>query len=163
MMNQELRKKGMFVRVLLICLALTGGYYADSFSQDAETVTLITLKEAAMKEAPLEKFIKIIPKGVTPGPDIIIRSPENGKAYKQPLVIDISFVPKGVPVSIDSFRVVYVKFFEIDITERVKEYIQKKGIVVPKADIPKGKHTLKIFLSDEKGNVTSKKLTFNVL
>ncbi len=150
--------------MLLVCLTLIAGYYADSFSQDTETVTLITPKEAALKDALPEKLVKIIPKGVAPGPEIIIRSPKNGKTYKQPLEIDMSFVPSGnIPVSIETFRVVYVKFFEIDITKRVKQYIREKGVRVPKADIPKGEHTLKIFLSDEKGNVTSKKLTFNVL
>lgn len=77
--------------------------------------------------------------------------------------IKISFKPRDkVPVDVKSLRVFYVKFIDIDLTDRVRPYVKASGINVSEADLPKGRHTLRFELSDRKGRTTRRVVTVTV-
>jgi len=89
------------------------------------------------------------------GPNIKIVSPEIADEYHPPVDINIVFVPNDdAEVDMSKFKVEYIKLMSLDITDRFKQYTTKNGIRIPKADLPRGKHKLKVTIGDNKGGIT---------
>ena len=84
------------------------------------------------------------------GPFIYVEAPNEDKLYKQLIDILIRFEknPLGEPVNMDSLKVIYLKFFDIDITNRVLPYVKENQIDATKIKLPKGEHRIKIFIKD---------------
>ncbi|MBF0562517.1 MAG: hypothetical protein HQL37_10960 [Alphaproteobacteria bacterium] len=122
---------------------------------------LVTPQEAAMPPAKYAREKKIM-RSVFPGPRITVKSPVSLKDVSPPVKIDVAFEPTSIPIDRDSLKILYVKFVDIDITDRVRPYITPAGIRIPDADLPSGKHTIEIDLRDLDGNVTSSEMTFTV-
>jgi hypothetical protein len=62
----------------------------------------------------------------------------------------------------DSLRVVYLTVFELDVTDRFTPFIKDNRLFVEKANIPSGKHRLRITITDAAGNVTADVLQVTV-
>lgn len=97
------------------------------------------------------------------GPKIEVLKPTNGGSAPPPVEVDIKFVPKMSPVDPSSLKVHVVKFINIDITDRVRAHASAEGIHVPGAQIPSGKHTVRISIADKDGLNSVKDVTFEVL
>jgi hypothetical protein len=97
------------------------------------------------------------------GPRIEVVKPTNGGSAPPPVEVDIKFVPKMSPVDPASLKVSVVKFINIDITDRVRAQASAEGIHVPGAQIPSGKHTVRISIADMDGLRSVKDVTFEVL
>ena len=63
----------------------------------------------------------------------------------------ISPIPEKV-VDMKSLRVIYLKFINIDITEKIRPYIRDNSIVVPKTSLPEGNHKIKFMIKDNHKN-----------
>lgn len=156
-----------FGRVCRVLFALAGLSACASLQEGSapgpDLVVLVTPEEAALPDAPepapgarIERRTFGLRREEAPqGPDIVVQSPEAGKTYRPPVPIDVRFVSrKDAPIDPDSLRVTYLKFWGIDITDRVKEYLVEDRIQVPNAKLPSGRHRIRVSISDQKGATT---------
>ena len=161
-------KKHFFLKQTLTLLAATVlilGSASKDLSAKPGRLVLITKKEAALANAPEDPKIasKLLEEKVERGPIIVLNSPKNEGRYPKPIKIDILFIPRdAVDIDLSTLKVIYVKIFDIDITARVKKHSTNTGIQIPEAELPSGKHKLKILLADTKGQMSTQKLVFVV-
>ncbi len=165
---ETLDKNHFFLKQILISLAaiaLIFGSVSKGSSAKPGRLILITKQEAALADAPADPTIprKLLEEEVGQGPFIVLNSPKNGGRYPKPIKIDILFIPRDdTAIDLSTLKVIYVKIFDIDITARLKKHTTDKGIQIPEAELPSGKHKLKILLADTKGHMSTQKLAFVV-
>ncbi|MEW5909428.1 MAG: hypothetical protein AB1659_06495 [Thermodesulfobacteriota bacterium] len=147
---------------VLLYFALFLAYSEETLFAQKTIPVLITEKEATMPDIP-DTGSAILEMEKMKGPVIRVNSPKNGETYPRPIKVDMEFIsPENVLVDIKTLQVLYVKLIEIDITDRIKPFATEKGIFIPEADIPKGRHKIKITIADAGGNKSSKDLIFMV-
>lgn len=141
----------------IICMAMT-----LSVCSVAEALVLLTKEEGAMQEAP--KGVYDVSRPLNNGPRIMIVIPETNHEYKSPLAIEVRFIPReGSEVDLSQFKVECLKFFNIDITDRVKRYTTKEGVKVDRAELPVGNHKLRLTIGDTKGGITQEVFVVKVI
>jgi hypothetical protein len=98
------------------------------------------------------------------GPVIQIDSPEDGGVYEGPFPIKVSFQagPQGHPVDMESLKLEYKVAWGIDITDRVRQYIDGTQIDVAESELPEGRHTIEIQIEDVAGHESSRLFTVTV-
>jgi len=96
------------------------------------------------------------------GPDIRIEKPGLDQAQQSPLDIAISFLARRAPVDLATLKVTLVKLVNIDLTERVRQYVSPEGLRVPKVNLPSGEHIVRLSLGDQAGGVTVKEIILDV-
>ncbi len=111
---------------------------------------LITEGEAMLQDAPT---LRGAVDETSDGPRITVLSPRDGQAYTGAVDIEVLFeqVPGGPGVKLESLRVVYVKLWEIDITDRLLPHLQANRLYVERARIPPGQHLIRLSIADESG------------
>ncbi|MBI5409170.1 MAG: hypothetical protein HZA14_07380 [Nitrospirae bacterium] len=148
-------KKYLFISMLM-SLFILGLAFAAS-----ESFTLVTKEEGALKEAPHGLYE--VGRHLNNGPDIKIVSPQLDDKNKLPVKLAILFVPvEGKEVDLAKLKVEYLKLITIDLTDRVLPYTTKEGIKIEKADLPSGKHTIRITVGDVSGGVTEQIFTMKL-
>ena len=87
------------------------------------------------------------------GPIIKIEKPDPDQFYNDLIDILIRFDknPIGEPVNMESLRVIYLKMFGIDITDRVRPYIKKTLIDANGIMFPEGEHEFEVRIKDIEG------------
>lgn len=128
-------------------------------------IWLITPEEAAMapaKEIPGRDLTQMGAESSL-GPDIEVRKPPNGSSTPSPVEVDVKFTPKMSPVDPTSLKVSVIKWIDIDITDRVRTYASAHGIHVPAAQLPSGKHTVRVSIADHDGLRSAKDVTFEIV
>lgn len=131
------------------------------YPAEAEELWLISPEEAASAPAPAESLIRS--RGLnSKGPRIEVLKPSEEEPQRSPLAIQVRFHPNPTAVNPDSVKVQLVKFISIDITDRVKPYLSEAGIDVKEANIPSGKHLVRIMVSDGKGETSSRDIELQV-
>ena len=87
----------------------------------------------------------------TMGPIIKIKKPDPDKLYNDLIDILIHFDknPIGESVDMTSLRVIYLKMFGIDITDRILPYIKETRIDANGIKFPEGKHEFEIRIKDK--------------
>jgi hypothetical protein len=155
----------------ILCMTMVGiaavaAYLsAPGLVQAGKEMWLITPQEAAMdpaQELPGGGFTSIGAESDL-GPKIDVVKPINGGSAPPPVEVEIKFAPKGSPVDPESLKVSVVKFITIDITDRVRAHASATGIHVSGAQIPSGKHTVRVSIADKDGLRSVKDVTFEVL
>jgi hypothetical protein len=98
------------------------------------------------------------------GPAIIINQPRHGGVYQGPVPVDVKFSPgPGASIALSTLKIQYVKWaFTKDITEKVRTYVRDEGVFVPQAKLPRGKHTIRISLRDDRNNESRSMVSFEV-
>lgn len=130
---------------------------------------LITPEEAAMAPAAEGNGLhgggltEIGREDINTGPQIEILKPAEGGRVPSPVEVAVRFVPRLDAVDLSSLKVSIVKFITIDITDRIKPYATAEGIQLKEANIPSGKHRVRITVSDKAGGVSVKELWLEVL
>ena len=86
----------------------------------------------------------------TTGPIIKIEKPDPDQFYDDLIDVLIRFDknPIGEPVNMESLRVIYLKMFGIDITDRVRPYIKKTLIDANGIMFPEGEHEFEVRIKD---------------
>jgi len=99
------------------------------------------------------------------GPGIQVVQPGGDAIDRQPVEIDVIFNQSkdGAEPNMASLKVRYIKFFSIDITDRVKPYVAGNRIHATQAEFPKGEHTVELYVEDTRGKASSKVIEFKVL
>ncbi len=123
---------------------------------------LITAEEAA-QNAQVPEGYTLRQTGPTEPPRVIVNRP-SGQNLKNPVEIDIRFVPEpGTRVNPASLRILY-GWMGIDITERIRQKakITAQGITANGAELPAGHHTLTIQIADSRQRVGQTELSFRI-
>jgi len=166
-------KKTVVLLILLFVSCFAWASYTHAF-------ILITQEESQMEEALLEhvpftakhpgfsdretgKSLIAVPEANAGGPEISVLSPDSDKTNLSPLKIMVKFTPReGSHVDLSTLRVELLKLFTINITDRLKEYTNSRGINVEKAELPSGNYKIRVILGDTNGGITSKVFALKV-
>ncbi len=68
----------------------------------------------------------------------------------------------GIKLKLDTFKMTYMKSPLVDLTQRVTPYLSDSGIDVPKAILARGRHIIRLEISDVDGRLTSKLVEWSV-
>lgn len=144
--------------VVLFCLA-------SSASASAEV--LIAAHEAALPPARSQGLGPIDLRAVTRPPEaqlaVLSTRAALEKGLKSPISFRVKFVAYGGrKVDPDATRITYLKTPLVDLTPRLRKYMQASGIDMPNAEIPPGEHALLVELADSSGHVGASLLTIVV-
>jgi hypothetical protein len=134
--------------LLLICVASAMPASLPAYA----AVVLITEQEA--KLPPLKGAIATDRRGITRGPKIeLITDSEPGHS---PMHFQLKFVSYGgAKIDPDSVKFTYLKAPNVDLTGRIKPFVQPTGIDIPDTQLPAGDHMLRVDIKDLDGRTGS--------
>jgi hypothetical protein len=113
---------------------------------------LITANEAALP--PMKGAVANSGRGITRGPKITVS--EESVAKPSPIRFQVKFQPLGgSTIDLDGLKVIYLKQPNVDLTPRVKPFVQPTGIDMPDALLPPGDHLVRIDVKDSEGRVST--------
>lgn len=147
------RRFERFFIALLTCPILC----VPTWGYGAQAMELITASEARLPNA--------IPRGITRSPGIRLVSPPAGaKAVASPFPFKIEFAPHGgAHIDPATVRLTYLKLPLVDLTPRIGPYLTGSGIQIPSAQVPPGKHALKLEMRDSDGRTAETLISLTVL
>jgi hypothetical protein len=145
-------------RMLVGCVA--AGSIAALLAVDSAAATpLVTAEEAQLPaddsrgRVGIERGVDIVP---------VYPAPKSG-AVQSPFNFRVKFRSHGnTEIDLDSLVVVYKKIPEIDLTQRLRPFVQPDGINMPSAEVPPGAHRILIFLRDSVGHGGEADIRFEV-
>jgi hypothetical protein len=123
--------------------------------------TLSTQEEALRPEVP---FLKECSRLEEDGPHIKINAPRLDVPLLTPFVVDIAFESsRNKIIDYDSLRVRYLKFIPIDLTDRVKPYLDNNRLVLKEVKVPQGRHCLQLLIGYKSGEKTLMEIPLSVV
>ena len=163
------------ISVILIAVILVLNIVGQSGAEEKKTISWITKEEAAlpamkspvtgMKGLPESENQPFqVKKQAMAGPIIIIEKPDEDQFYDDLIDILISFDrnPTGEPVNMESLRIIYLKMFGIDITDRIRPYIKETRIDANGIKFPEGEHEFEIRIKDREEMESSEVIKIKV-
>ncbi len=153
MINMRKRLKWFFcIAFLLFIIYPSAGY----------SFTLITPEEAAQPDEPFPRGIKLT-RIEGNGPKIKISSPDLEGPLHTPFILDIAFEPSSDKIiHFDSLRIKYLKLIPIDLTVKIKPYLNNNRLMVKDVKVPQGKHRLQLSIAYTTGEKTMMEIVLNV-
>jgi hypothetical protein len=152
MLNRLAGLRFAFPRLAFACLLVT------ILIGSAGAVPLISDEEAAMPDDPTKM------RGVSRGPKILLINPAaTAGLIKSPFNLRIRFESYGgTRIDTDSIVITYRKRPAIDLTQRMKSFIQATGVNLDSAEIPPGEHHIRVDVKDTDGQSSSTEFTIRV-
>ena len=100
-----------------------------------------------------------------PGPVIVLKNPKMLQRLTSPIDIFIAFEPgmSGKPADMKSLKVTLIGFININITDRLIEYINGTSLDVEEANLPSGEHRLRMRIEDVDGNPNERDVVVTVM
>jgi hypothetical protein len=148
-------RKKLALRWCLLFLLFANYSFAGDF------LTLITPEEAAQPDAPIPRGIKTRTEGN--GPQIKVYSPNLDEPLRVPFIMDISFEASSDKIiDFDTLSVKYLKLIPIDLTGKIKPYLNNNRLTVKDVKVPQGKHRLQLFIAYTSGEKTMMEIVLNV-
>ena len=136
--------------VKIIRAAVLATLFAMPFP--AFATALITPEEAALP--PMKGAVPNSNRGITRGPKITVV--EDAAAKPSPIHFQVKFQPLGgSTIDLDGLKVIYLKQPNVDLTPRVRPFVQPTGIDMPDALLPPGDHLVRIDVKDSEGRVST--------
>jgi len=91
-------------------------------------------------------------------------APTLDQPLSAPIDIDLQFVPASAPIRPETFRVCYIAFVTVDITQRItnRVSVSPDGIKVTGAQLPAGHHHLVILVADSQGHYGKQEAIFEI-
>ena len=125
---------------------------------------LITPEEAALQMRDGD-YAEPVAATEGPGPVILLKNPKMLKKLRSPIDIFIAFEPgkSGKPADMKTLKVTLIGFININITDRLIEYIKGTNLDVEEAKLPSGKHRLRMRIKDVEGNPNERDVVVTVL
>jgi len=152
---------------LIRTLLILGSFLLPTLSAGglrADSSWLITSSEAAKIAFPADS--SIVPQSAVEGagPSILVKRPKLFEKVTSPIDIFVSFVPgkSGEDPDMESLHVTLIGFFDFDITERVEKYIVGDTLDIVDADLPKGRHKIRMSIKDIGGSLNERDLLVRV-
>jgi hypothetical protein len=125
----------------------------------AQATQLITEEEA--KLPPPKGAITTDRRGILRGPKVEVVSP--GDAVSSPLRLQLKFESfGGAKIDPDSVKVIFLRSPNVDLTSRVKPFIQADGINLQDAELPPGEYMVRVDIKDSDGRPGSASFTLKV-
>ena len=127
----------------------------------AGPVQLITPAEAQLP--PLKGAVASASRGITRGPRVeLVDTPTDG-ALHSPMHLQLKFQAfGGAQIDPNAVQVTYLKSPEVDLTSRVKPFVQASGIDIPETVLPPGDHVLRVDVKDTDGRTGTTSITLKV-
>jgi hypothetical protein len=111
---------------------------------------LITEEEA--KLPPPRGAVATDRRGVTRGPKI--KFVEEGEQVHSPAHLQLKFESfGGAKIDTDSVKMTYLKTPNVDLTPRIKPFVQMSGIDIPDVELPVGEHMVRVDVKDSDGRI----------
>ncbi len=125
---------------------------------------LITPEEAKMQVRD-GSYAETVAATEGPGPVILLKNPKMLQKLRSPIDIFIAFEPgkSGKSADMKTLKVTLIGFININITDRLIEYIKGESLDVQKAELPSGKHRLRMRIKDVDGNPNERDVVVTVL
>jgi hypothetical protein len=134
--------------LLLICVATAIPAALPAYA----AVVLITEEES--KLPPLKGAVATDRRGITRGPKIEFIA--DSEPSHSPMHLQLKFVSfGGAKIDPDSIKFTYLKTPNVDLTSRVKPFVQATGIDIPDTQLPTGDHMLRVDIKDLDGRIGS--------
>lgn len=131
---------------------------SSSGTDQTETLTLNAPKQAnsyASKNAATED---------ENGPEIKILQPLITSTITNPMSVHVEFSSRQPDsnVNMKSLKLIYKKYWGIDLTDRIVDYIEGDAINAPEVELPEGRHTLEIYIEDDQENQSIRLITVDI-
>ena len=121
---------------------------------------LITEEEA--KLPPPKGAVATDRRGVTRGPKI--KYVEEGEPIHSPMHLQLTFESfGGAKIDPDSVKVTYLRTPNVDLTPRIKSFVQATGIDIPDVQLPAGDHMVRVDVKDSDGRLGSTSFVLRVV
>jgi hypothetical protein len=135
---------GYWPGLVLACLAIAVSAPPKLYASHV----LITDEEAS--RPPQKGATAMDRRGITRGPRIEL-VPE-GDPVRSPMHLHLKFEAfGGSKIDTDSVKVTYIKNPIVDLTPRLKEFVQPTGIDMPDVQLPAGDHLIRVDVKDSDG------------
>jgi len=120
---------------------------------------LITQDEA--KLPPPKGAIAVDRRGITRGPKIVLVG--DSEPLHSPTHLQLKFESfGGAKIDENSVKVTYLRTPNVDLTPRIKPFMQMTGIDVPDAELPVGDHMVRVDVKDSDGRAGSASFVLQV-
>jgi hypothetical protein len=141
--------------LLLGCVAVAA---AGPLPAQAAQV-LITAEEAKLPSP--RGAIATDRRGITRGPKAEFVSA--AEPAHSPMRFQIKFESYGgAKIDLDSVKLTYLRTPNVDLTSRVKSFVQPTGIDIPDVELPPGDHMVRVDIKDSDGRVGSTSFVLKV-
>jgi len=138
-----------FTAVAATCLAIG----------EAKAGTVLISAEEA-KLPPPKGAVAVATRGITRGPKIAYVGSD---AAQSPMRLQLKFETfGGSKIDTDSLKVTYMKTPAVDLTPRLKPFVQPTGIDMPGAELPAGDHLIRVDVKDSDGRAASTSFTIKI-
>lgn len=110
----------------------------------------VLITEAEAQLPPQKAATAIDRRGITRGPKIEL-IPQSDPVHS-PMHLRLKFETfGGSRIDINSVKVSYIKNPTVDLTPRLKDFVQPSGIDMPDVQLPVGDHMIRVELKDSEG------------
>ena len=146
-------------RALFQAAILAAGFiFAITPHAKAGTV-LVSADEA--KLPPQKGGVAVATRGITRGPKIEVVGVADPS--HSPMRLQLKFESfGGAKIDTDSLKVTYIKNPTVDLTPRLKPFVQPTGIDMPDAELPAGDHLIRVDLKDSDGRAATTSFTIKI-
>lgn len=147
-------------RSLLLAASLIAATAIVPVSPRAYAATVLISADEA-KLPPAKGAISVASRGITRGPKIEYLGGADG--VKSPMRLVLKFESfGGAKIDVDSLKVIYMKSPTVDLTSRLKPFVQPTGIDMPDAELPAGDHLIRVDVKDSDGRAASTSFTLKI-
>lgn len=143
----------MIVRIRAVGLLIGFAAAAMSASVPACAAQVLITEEEA-KLPPPRGAVAADRRGITRGPKIEFVA--SNEPIHSPMHLQLRFESYGgAKIDPDSVRVTYLRTPNVDLTGRVKAFVQPAGIDIPDVELPVGDHMVRVDIKDSDGRFGS--------
>jgi hypothetical protein len=147
------------VRIWLVGFAIAPVVFLSTVTRLYAANVLITQEEA--KLPPPKGAIVTDRRGITRGPKIKVL--DESEPVRSPMHLQVIFESfGGAKIDLNSVKVTYLKTPNVDLTPRIKQFVQSAGIDIPDAELPVGEHMVRIDVKDSDGRIGSTSFVLKV-
>lgn len=115
-----------------------------------EAVELISKVEAGLPT--LSGAIAVDRRGILRAPKVEIVSPD--QTVNSPILFQVRFASfGGTKIDLETVKVTFLRTPNVDLTPRLKPFIQADGIKMPEAELPPGEYALRVDVRDTDGRL----------
>jgi hypothetical protein len=150
----------MIVRIGYVGLLLGFAAVAASVSVPAYAAQVLITEEEA-KLPPPRGAVATDRRGVSRGPKIELVA--DSEPVHSPMHLQLKFEAYGgAKIDPDSVKVTYMRTPNVDLTGRVKGFVQPTGIDIPDLQLPVGDHMIRVDIKDLDGRIGSMSFVLKV-
>jgi hypothetical protein len=150
-----------FVRNWFAGFAIVIAAVVSSVATPASAAHVLITEEEA-KLPPPKGAVATDRRGVTRGPKI--KYVEENEPIHSPMHLQLTFESfGGAKIDPDSVKVTYLRTPNVDLTTRIKSFVNATGIDIPDVQLPAGDHMVRVDVKDSDGRLGSTSFVLRVV